>query len=400
MKPAYSKLQVGFSLVELMVALVLGIILTGGVISVYITSKSTYSVNNALGQVEESGRFALNFMQPLVTMGGYTGCKHASIDNLINVGSPTPPVYDFGTAVFGFEASGTGIGNNVSGGSATTVPALAGGASDWSPSLTYNDSGSVLYAAISGSTGGLIDNSDVFMVHEAGSNPAFLIGPTYFDSTSLYIAPSTSASAPVKASDFNVGEFALASTCGGAGSIQAFQISALSATAGTLGYATSGTPGNTGVLTNVAQGYSVQPVQTYVFYIGRGVDKWPALYEAKFTTSGTPALRAQELVSGVENMQVLYGVDTDSPADHIPNEFLTASDVQAGGYTNWNNVVSVRVALVMQSDDNSIDKAPVAATAIHMLGIASSDSVNFTPPVDRRMRRYFVQTFSLRNLLP
>jgi len=405
MKPARTKNQNGFSLVELMVALVLGVILTGGVISVYITSKNTYNVNNGLGQVEEGGRFALNFMQPLLTMAGYTGCSRpgsaGSITNLLVSGATTPPVYDFYSPVFGYEANNTGIGDSVGGGSATTPPALAGGASDWSPSLTYNDTGSVLYSAISGT---LVDGSDVLMVHAAGSNPAPLVGPTYDDGTLLYITPSTSASAPVTAANFSNGEIALASTCDHS-SFYAFQISAVGNTAGTLAHASGGTPGN---VSNAAAAHwtggplpssgSVQPVQTYAFYVGRGQDGWPALYEANFITSGAGAgsLQTEELVSGTENMQVLYGVDVGG--DQIPDQFLTASDVQAG--PSWDKVVSVRVALVMQSDDNSIDNAPAAATVFHMLGSTNSGSVNFTPPVDRRMRRYFIQTFSFRNLLP
>lgn len=382
----------GFSLVELMVALVLGVILTSGVISVYITSKSTYNVNNGLGQVEESGRYALNFLQPIVATGGYLGCaKTSSVTNAITPLS-TVPVYDFGDAVYGYEASGTNIGQTIVG--VNSKPALSTNAGNWSPSLTNNDGSSVLYNAISGATGGLVDGSDVLMVHAAGpSVPAWLVGPTYNDGASLYIASSTSASAAVTAANFTAGEIALVANC--STTPTAFQITAVSTSAGTLAYATGvGSPGNSSLVSATFNaGSAVQLLQSYVFYVGKGVDGWPALYEAKFNASG--ALTPTEIVSGVENMQVLYGVDTDG--DQVPNNFQTADTVDA---TNiWGNVVSVRVALLMQSDDDSIDKAPAAGTNVYMLGINSGDSVIFKTPVDRRLRRYFVQTLSLRNKL-
>ena len=436
--------QTGFSMVELMVALVLGVILTGGVISVYISTKSSYNVNNGLGQVEQGGRSALDFMQPVMVLGGYTGCSRPSdtmggslISTIATTGShgianPVTPVYNFTSPVFGYEANNTGIGAAIPSNGGQTVaagPTPPQNAALWTPSLTWQDTGSVLYNAIKST---VLQYNDVIMVHEATGNPAQLISPydDYSAATSnLYIAPSTSATAPVKASDFSVGQFAIASSCNNLQAVT-FQIAGVNATAGTLSYASGvGSPGNIAPFTssnwtnqegNFTAGASypgVQPVQTYVFYVGQGVDKWPALFEASFSSTGV--LQTQELVSGVENMQVLYGVDIDG--NHIPDRFETADQVQnadggsgaSGGAWNtpivtppvssnpqYGQVVSIRIALVMQSDDNSIDKAPAAATAIHMLGTSATDSVSLTPPVDRRVRRYFVQTFSLRNVLP
>ena len=446
---ARSQSQAGFSMVELMVALVLGVILGGGVISVYISTKSSYNVNNGLGQVEQGGRSALDFMQPLLVLGGYTGCSRPGdniggtlISSIGTSGSapsnPITPVYNFTSPVFGYEANSTGIGSAIPSNGGQTVaagPTPPQNAALWTPSLTWSDAGSVLYNAIKST---VLQYNDVVMVHEATGNPAQLISPydDYSAATSnLYIAPSTSATAPVTAANFSVGQFAIASACNNQQAVT-FQIAGVNAVAGTLSYAAGvGSPGNldpyvsaavlnwqkqSGNFTAGASYPGVQPVQTYVFYVGQGVDKWPALYEASFSSTG--ALQTQELVSGVENMQVLYGVDTDTgngtpPPDHIPNRFETADQVQnadgasgaSGGAwntptgpvgTTFGQVVSIRIALVMQSDDNSIDKAPAAATAIHMLGVSSTDSVSLTPPIDRRVRRYFVQTFSLRNVLP
>src|SRR5580698_8245939 len=159
--------QAGFSMVELMVALVLGVILTSGVISVFISSKNTYNTNNSLGQVEEGGRYALNFMQPILTMAGNTGCSRPGdsrqqagytdyipttgmIINSAYASGPEPgtswaPMYNFALPVFGYEATGTGInatipsngGETVSGG-VETYPSPDTSPADWSPALNWN----------------------------------------------------------------------------------------------------------------------------------------------------------------------------------------------------------------------------------------------------------------------
>ena len=51
----------------------------------------------------------------------------------------------------------------------------------------------------------------------------------------------------------------------------------------------------------------------------------------------------QELAEGVEDMQVLYGEDTIG-ADQVPDLYRTADTV-----VNWNNVVSLQVALLVSS---------------------------------------------------
>ncbi|WP_232365125.1 PilW family protein [Salinimonas marina] len=49
----------GFSLIELMISLVLGLVITGGVIQVMVSSRVTNGLNQAVGQVQEAGRFIM-----------------------------------------------------------------------------------------------------------------------------------------------------------------------------------------------------------------------------------------------------------------------------------------------------------------------------------------------------
>jgi type IV pilus assembly protein PilW len=388
--------QRGFSLVELMVALLIGVILTSGVISVYITSKASYSLNTGLGQVQEAGRYALGIMQPILVLAGNTGCSHVPLTSQIPsqiIG--TDPVYYLRYPVYGFEFTGTGIGDS---GGDTSSPTLDNTASDWSPALSVSPYAQAKLNNLA------VKGSDVLMVHEMIADPT----PATIDGdVSGTLTYATTNAPPI---GMVTGMPMIASDC--TKDVVAFQATDVTST--TVSHTSSGTPGNDTTVTlqpfNSTKG-SVGPVQTYVFFVGKGVGTESSLYEASLDTSGATAGQLgtpREMVPGVESMQILYGVDTDSPFDRIPNNYQTASQVDADGTCPnaapencyWNRVVSVRVALVVHSDSNTVDSNSAAASTFHMLGTTAADSFTYTSNVDRRMRRYFVQTFSLRNALP
>src|ERR1043165_5123513 len=54
--------QKGFSLVELMISITLGLVLMGGVLQMFLGSKAAYTNQRAVASVQESGRLALEFM--------------------------------------------------------------------------------------------------------------------------------------------------------------------------------------------------------------------------------------------------------------------------------------------------------------------------------------------------
>ncbi len=89
------------------------------------------------------------------------------------------------------------------------------------------------------------------------------------------------------------------------------------------------------------------------------------------------------LMDGVENMQVLYGIDTD--ADQIANRYVTATTVQAND--NWNNVVAITLELMLRSQNNAVE---LQAKTNRLLGVQWVSH-------DRRLRYLFATTVSLRN---
>ena len=95
-----------------------------------------------------------------------------------------------------------------------------------------------------------------------------------------------------------------------------------------------------------------------------------------------------ELVEGVENLQVLYGVDTNN--DDVPNQYLTANLV----IPNFVDVVTVRISITV----NSVD--PVGGNSEPTFGCLASggrQACYSGEDVDGLLRRTFHQTVQLRN---
>ncbi|MBF0470732.1 MAG: PilW family protein [Gammaproteobacteria bacterium] len=103
---------------------------------------------------------------------------------------------------------------------------------------------------------------------------------------------------------------------------------------------------------------------------------WRCLYNG--------AVTAQTMVEGIENMQILYGEDTDG--DLIANSYRSFGNV-----TNWNNIVSYRLALLVASVD---DVAPTSDTNSYVL--LNNPPITTTTNLLQR-RRVFSRTIMIRN---
>jgi type IV pilus assembly protein PilW len=90
---------------------------------------------------------------------------------------------------------------------------------------------------------------------------------------------------------------------------------------------------------------------------------------------------AVEIVNGVEDMQVTYGEDTTG--DGAVDAYQTAT-----GVTNWNNVLSARIQLLVATDEDiGSNKRPFT----DLQGTLVAD------PGDFKIRRRFTSTVNLRN---
>jgi prepilin-type N-terminal cleavage/methylation domain-containing protein len=66
-----NKPEQGFTLVELMIALVLGLIVTGGVVAVFVQSRQSFRVDEQVARMQDEARFALDEISRDVRMANY-----------------------------------------------------------------------------------------------------------------------------------------------------------------------------------------------------------------------------------------------------------------------------------------------------------------------------------------
>jgi type IV pilus assembly protein PilW len=114
--------QTGFTLVELMVALVLGLLLIGGVISVYISTQQNFKTTENLSRLQEGARFAFEQMGREIREAGATPCGVKAVASVIRTGTSTTPPWwadwDNGTLV-GFKGGSTTVAAGVNFGTST-----------------------------------------------------------------------------------------------------------------------------------------------------------------------------------------------------------------------------------------------------------------------------------------
>jgi len=75
--------QTGFTLVELMISLVLGLILTGGIISLFIQNQQSFRMDENVARMHDEARFALQEISRDLRMAGFLG-ESAAPDSVIN----------------------------------------------------------------------------------------------------------------------------------------------------------------------------------------------------------------------------------------------------------------------------------------------------------------------------
>jgi type IV pilus assembly protein PilW len=365
----------GFSLIELMVAVTLGLLLTVALISVFVGSRSAYQSTTGVASLADEGRFVLDTISQQARGAGFMGCTAASdsntngtttysvIDAVLNEGASSL-AYDFQFGVGGYEATGTGAAGAFTIPATPTAGALASG---WTPNLD---------PAFTAATNEQVQGSDVLVLRSSLPQST----PVYTTAAAAQGAGSLTVSS---AGNLQPGQLAVVSDCSHA---VPFQISSVTAgTPATINFGGStGPPGNASAALpqEFSAGALVYPLTTTVFYIGVGADGDSALRRLDLQNGmvGAAIFTDSEVVEDVENMQILYGLDTPSGTSYV-----TADQVP-----DFTEVVSLEIAVLVASPPGSTT-APATARTFNLLG------TTVTAPKDTRLRRVFEKTIGLRN---
>ncbi len=332
-----SKHQIGISLVEVMVAMVISLFLLGGIIQVYLGNKTSYRFTSSISRIQENGRFALDTLAVDLRMAGFFGCAIFDPDDTDNIVNNLDP------AGVGYSASYDWIGDGLIDG-------------------TENDG---------------LNGSDSITIRGAKPGALNVLQPyNVATSADIFIADSTSLEA---------GDIVMVTNCRGA---DIFQVTGTTPGAGTtndaLGHVTGSgeEPGNYNPDT-CSSGHCLS--QTYGSDASL-VELQVVVYTIQAGTSGEPALFRsingvdEELIDGIEQLQILYGVDTNN--DDHPNQYVTSTNV-----ADMNDVMAVRLMLLVRSADTNVTEGAQIVT------YNGAD----TTAADNRLRQVFTSTITLRN---
>ncbi|MEI8054922.1 MAG: PilW family protein [bacterium] len=72
------KLNTGFTLLEILIALFIGLTLVGILVQNYLSAKRIYKVQNEIAHFSEDIRFASSFLQQSIMQAGFVGCRRIS----------------------------------------------------------------------------------------------------------------------------------------------------------------------------------------------------------------------------------------------------------------------------------------------------------------------------------
>lgn len=267
--------QAGLSLIELMIAVTIGLILLAGVVTIVTNSSRTQQELEKIGRQIENGRYAVDLLQREIPHAGYYGEFYGLADPATLPDPCSTDVDDLDTAlslpIQGYD-------------SPTGDPALSClGDAD------HRDGTDILVIRRASTATTAIDALDT--------------GKPYLQSRAW--------------------DHVLAAAAGGE---------------------TASDPGSYTLEKRDDSVANIRRLRVDIYFIGPGDDDVPTLKKLTLTGSGGAlAFEEQELVSGIENLQIDYGIDDDG--DSIPDTFTT----DPGGVADWADVVNLRAHLVVRN---------------------------------------------------
>ena len=238
---------------------------------------------------------------------------------------------------------------------------------------------------------GVLPGTDVLTIRHGADCGAYLVGNMTADNANIQIDRTNTC-------DFEAGDILFITDCRSADIFTATNVSVSTGTGGeteTIAHAE-----NLNIDNRLSKAYledsQVMKFESVSYFIRLGAGGEPALWRL-FNGRPSGGDNPQELVEGVENMQVLYGVDrsNDYAADcYVSAAGFPTTTPPSSNCTNsnrWRDVVSVRLSLLLRTPEDHLSTKPVQYTY---------DGAVVSDPGDYRLRRVFTTAVNLRNRVP
>ncbi len=355
------KRMAGLSLVELMVALTISLVLIFGATQVYVDSRNAYNLNETVARLQENARYAMSVIEPDIRMSNFWGLvKGASL-----VGSQA--AQSAGVAPIASNSQVLYCGNNFAVDLNTT---LQGDNNQYVLSPTRQAACNTV--AGTGWATSPQTSSDTLTVRRASTVNSVDAGGQPLSLVNVLQICSTRTAARV---------YSDGSACGAAPAAQVNNL--------------------------IVNAYYVDNNSSN----GNGM---PSLRRKALVTIGTvKQFQDQEIVAGVEDMQVQFGIDTGVTPTGVATRYVNPNAVPVGA-----QIVAVRVWLLLRADapepgftdtrTYEYGDRLIANGTVSTLNAVGSRGMAFQPSLDgsnaltsiKRYRRLLVcRTFQVRNAL-
>jgi type IV pilus assembly protein PilW len=286
----------GLSLIELMIAITLGVLITAATLSIFSTNKQSYRATENLGRVQESGRTAFELMSRDIREAGGNPCaNNIPVANTLN-NAATTWWSNWTNGVLGYE-NGALAGSTAG----TDAIELHSGMGTGATVVTHNPTSATLDVRPL-AHGFLAD--DILLVCDFTQAAIFqMSGPAANPVTNGNIGHNTGAGAPGNCSK-GLG-FAVPMVCGNPGTAYAY-----------------------------GENSQVVRMQASRWFVNNGT-----LFRQSLRNNGTTP--AEEVINGVLDMEITYLLPGAAA-------YVAATAVPA---PRWREVTAVRVELMLQSED-------------------------------------------------
>lgn len=322
----------GFTLVELMIALALGLIISAAALTLFTTSRQTYVASESLGRVQENGRMAFELMARDVREAAGNACGDMRQLTLANVLKNPAAAWhlDWAGGIRGYDGDeafpgspfGTAARDRAAGTDAIELKSAVSSGITIVPDLSATSAEVKVNTTSHGLTTG-----DIVMACDPAHSAIFQV--TAANASNVTIGHNAG------------GSVSPGNRCKGLGGDESVPCSAPNGIAYSFGCA-HGDASNCGASQRWSA--SIAKLSATRWYVGHNGRGGRSLYQVRMANSGgTLVAQINEIAEGVVDMQIDYLLD--GAATYVPAE-------SAWGGADVANIIAVRLVLTLEGTDN------------------------------------------------
>lgn len=339
--------QSGYTLIELMIAMVLGLVIIGGVISVFVSNQQSFRTNENLGRLQENARISFELMAREIRQAGGNPCGAQQVANVLtdkntlwssNLEAGTVRGFDETQVATGIVATGTAATERVAGTDAILV--FSGDEQDGAVITNHNPTAASLEVANvnHGLAPGMIvmvcDPDSAAVLQITNSSPG----------TNTTIVHNTGTGTPGNCSK----GLGFPTVCSALGTGKTFK-----------------------------EGGFVTPLSVGVWYVGNNGRGGRSLYRVRPISpppASGPLNAFEEVAEGVVNMQIDY-LFRNKATSNLDTNWIVATAATDWSSAASNEVVAVRMRLVLETVNvRGTNQQPISRELIHVVNLRNRSS--------------------------